>query len=64
MAIEEKLLTQLPTSSPTISKLKLIREIERLKVQKISYFQEYKEDLMTRETYLNKRQTLDDKIMN
>lgn len=63
-AIEEKLLTQLPTSSPTISKAKLIREIERLKVQKISYFQEYKEDLMTRETYLSKRRTLDDKIMN
>lgn len=63
-AIEEKLLTQIPTSSPQISKSKLIREMERLKVQKMSYFQEYKEGLMTRETYMTKRQSLDDKIIN
>ncbi|HEL1796068.1 TPA: recombinase family protein [Streptococcus suis] len=62
--IEEKLLTELPTSSPTISKSKLMREIERLKVGKMSYFQEYKEGLVTRETYMVKRQSLDDKIMN
>lgn len=63
-AIEEKLLTQIPTIFPQISKSKLIREMERLKVQKMSYFQEYKEGLMTRETYMTKRQSLDDKIIN
>lgn len=63
-AIEEKLLTKIPTSFPQISKSKLIREMERLKVQKMSYFQEYKEGLMTRETYMTKRQSLDDKIIN
>ena len=30
----------------------------------MSYFQEYKEGLMTRETYMTKRQSLDDKIIN
>ena len=62
-AIEKELKSQLPKNSPKLSKTNLIREAERLKTQKVSHFQDYKEGLMTRETYMEKRQNLDNSIM-
>ncbi|HFI0168160.1 TPA: recombinase family protein [Streptococcus suis] len=62
-AIEKELKSRLPKNSPKLSKTNLIREAERLKTQKVSHFQDYKEGLMTRETYMEKRQNLDNSIM-
>ncbi len=47
-AIEKELKSQLPMNSPKLSKTNLIREVERLKNQKVSHFQDYKEGLKMR----------------
>ena len=62
-AIEKELKSRLPMSSPKLPKRNLIREVERLKTQKVSHFQDYKEGLMTREAFMKKRQILDNSIM-
>ncbi|MDW8743657.1 hypothetical protein Q7W37_11650 [Streptococcus suis] len=41
----------------------MMKDNQWLKTQKVSHFQDYKEGLMTRETYMEKRQNLDNSIM-
>ncbi|HEM3502792.1 TPA: recombinase family protein [Streptococcus suis] len=46
------------------SKTRFIREIEGLKKQKLSFFQDYKDNLMTREDYITKKMEIDESVKN
>lgn len=50
--------------SPSVSKNDLLRELEQLKRDKVAYFHSYKEGHMSREDYLLKKETLDQKKMD
>ncbi|WP_237393153.1 recombinase family protein [Streptococcus equinus] len=46
------------------SKASLPRDIEKLKAKKLAAFQDYKENRITRDNYIAKKQELDDKILH
>ncbi|HEM6290217.1 TPA: recombinase family protein [Streptococcus suis] len=63
-AIKEKLGYEEDKSRPKASKTRVLREIERLKRQKLSFFQDYKDSLMTREDYITKKMVIDKTVRN
>lgn len=58
-AIVEELEYAITVTYPKVTKTILLRDIERLKKQKLSYFQEYKDNLITRETFVVKKEEVD-----
>lgn len=60
--IAEKLFHQLSITQSKVPKEMVIKNIEGLKREKISYFQDYKDELISREDYLIKREKLDKEI--
>lgn len=60
--IKEKLGDEFVKPCSKLSKSVLLQDIERLKRQKLSFFQDYKDNLMTREDYIAKKEEVDDTI--
>lgn len=63
-SIKEKLGQEVVKPRQIASKTRLLREIERLKKQKLSFFQDYKDNLMTREDYIAKKMLIDETVKN
>ncbi|HEO6694095.1 TPA: recombinase family protein [Streptococcus agalactiae] len=61
-SIKDKLGDDVVKHRPRLSKAVFFQEIERLKKQKLSYFQDYKNNLMTRENYIDKKEELDKSV--
>ena len=61
-AIKDKLGEEVIKARPTVSKTSLLREIDRLKRQKLSYFQDYKDNLITREVYISNKEKVDGSV--
>ena len=61
--IVKVLAPQIEATCSKLSKVNLMREIERLKAQKLSYFQDYKEKNLSREGYIDRKQTIDKGIV-
>ncbi|MCQ8267655.1 recombinase family protein [Streptococcus suis] len=60
--IMDKLFCELSEHRQDVSKVKLLREIEQLKKQKLSYFQDYKDNLITKEVYISNKQKVDGSV--
>lgn len=63
-SIKEKLGQEVVKPRRIASKTRVLREIERLKRQKLSFFQDYKDSLMTREDYITKKMVIDKTVRN
>lgn len=61
--IVEALAPRLVPTRPKQSKANVLREIECLKAQKLSYFQDYKENSLSRDAYISKKQVIDKEIV-
>jgi site-specific recombinase len=62
--IMEALVPRLVPTRPKQSKVNVLHEIERLKSQKLSYFQDYKEKNLSRDAYISKKQVIDKEIID
>lgn len=63
-SIKEKLGNEEVKPRQKTSKTRFLKEIERLKKQKLSFFQGYKDNLMTREDYITKKMEIDESVKN
>lgn len=61
--IMKSLAPRLETIRPKQSKVNVLREIECLKAQKLSCFQDYKENNLSRDAYISKKQVIDKEIV-
>lgn len=63
-SIKEKLGQEVVKPRRIASKIRLLREIERLKKQKLSCYQDYKDNLVTRKEYITKKMGIDESVNN
>ena len=63
-SIKEKLGQEVVKPRQIASKTRLLREIEQLKKQKLSCYQDYKDNLVTRKDYMAKKMVIDDTVKN
>ncbi|MFZ7176583.1 recombinase family protein [Streptococcus hyovaginalis] len=63
-SIKEKLGQEVVNPRQIASKTRLLREIEQLKKQKLSCYQDYKDNLATRKDYMAKKMVIDDTVKN
>ncbi|HEL2150999.1 TPA: recombinase family protein [Streptococcus suis] len=63
-SIKEKLGNEEGKPRQKTSKTRFLREIEGLKKQKLYFFQDYKDNLMTREDYITKKMEIDESVKN
>ncbi|MFA9468912.1 recombinase family protein, partial [Streptococcus sp. E24BD] len=63
-SIKEKLGQEVVKPCQITSKTRLLREIERLKKQKLSFYQDYKDNLVTRKDYIAKKMDIDETVKN
>lgn len=63
-SIKEKLGQEVVKPRRIASKIRLLREIERLKEQKLSCYQDYKDNLVTRKEYITKKMGIDESVNN
>lgn len=63
-AIKEKLGHEEVKPRQIASKTRLLREIERLKKQKLSCYQDYKDNLVTRKGYITQKMDIDETVKN
>ncbi|MEW4353554.1 recombinase family protein [Streptococcus pneumoniae] len=62
--IMKSLAPRLEATRPKQSKANVLREIECLKAQKLSCFQDYKENNLSRDAYISKKQLIDKEIVD
>ncbi|BCP61939.1 hypothetical protein SUT328_11360 [Streptococcus parasuis] len=63
-SIKEKLGQEVVKPRQFASKTRLLREIERLKKQKLSCYQDCKDNLVTRKEYITKKMDIDESVNN
>ncbi|CYU34390.1 site-specific recombinase [Streptococcus suis] len=61
-AIKGKLGDEAVKTHQKVSKPLVLREIERLKTEKLACFQDYKDSLLTREDYIAKKKEVDKSV--